>query len=165
MAQENMVSCNTNYDYDHDSDHIPIFSEWNLQVQEKAEDYRLQFKNTDLRKLCDNLTKSLYYFPHTPALDPNELNNQVELLVKIIEEAMIMSTPKERLCARSIPDLMNSAKRHKCKLFGLKKYLIGTPQRKTGRSTEWREHLREDSSTKKNGIAITSTVKKHVIFL
>lgn len=79
--RENMVFCDISQDYDYDSDHMPILSEWKLQVQEKSEDSRLQFKKTNFCKLCDSLTQGLYHSLQTPALHNDELDDQVELLV------------------------------------------------------------------------------------
>lgn len=81
MTSRKYGFCDISQDHDHDSDHMPILSELNLQVQEKSEDSRLQFKKTDFRKLYKSLTQSLYHFPQTPALHNDELDDQVELLV------------------------------------------------------------------------------------
>ena len=97
-----MVFCNISQNHDHDSDHMPILSAWNLQAQEKSEDSRLQFKKTHFRKLYGSLTQSFYQFLQTPKLHNNELDYEVELLVNIIDEAMNMSMPKQRLCTCSI---------------------------------------------------------------
>ena len=39
--RENMASCDISQDHDHDSYHMPILLEWNLQIREKSEDSRL----------------------------------------------------------------------------------------------------------------------------
>lgn len=68
LLRENMIFCDISQYHDHDSDHNPILSEWNLPVEEKSEDPRLQFQKTDFRKLCNSLTQTLHHFPQTPAI-------------------------------------------------------------------------------------------------
>ncbi len=41
QIRENMIKCDISQEHDHDSDHMPIFSEWNLQVKEEIEITRL----------------------------------------------------------------------------------------------------------------------------
>lgn len=37
QIRENMIKCDISQEYDHNSDYMPISSEWNLQLKEKIE--------------------------------------------------------------------------------------------------------------------------------
>lgn len=71
--------------------------------------------------------QSLYHFLQTPALYNNELDDQVELLVNIIDEAMNMSTLKQQLCAQSISGFDEDCKEAQMQARRLKKIYNQNP--------------------------------------
>lgn len=133
QTRENIIKCDKSQEHDHDSDHMPISSEWNLQLKEKIEIPWLQFKKTDIGKLCKILSQDLCILPWLPILSETELDSQVELLIKIIVRAMNKSTPKQRLCARSMPGFDEECKELQMRAHRLKKAYHQNPLADTGK--------------------------------
>lgn len=73
--------------------------------------------------------------PQSPILFEAELDSQLELLIKIINRAINESTPKQRLCARSLPGFDEECKELQMRARRLKKAYNWNPSADT-----WEEY-------------------------
>ena len=55
LLVDNLISCSTLNEHDHDSDYLPIFSSWNLWTMVRPLEKRKYFKKTDIKELVDTL--------------------------------------------------------------------------------------------------------------
>ncbi len=51
LLVDSLISCNTSDEHDHDSDHLPILSSWNLRKLSRPSEEKRYFKKTDIKKL------------------------------------------------------------------------------------------------------------------
>lgn len=118
---------------------------------------------TDIGKLCKSLSQGLCNFPQVPILSEFELDNQVELLVKIIDKAINESTPKQRLCARSIPGFDEECKEAQMRARRFKKTYNRNPSAETWEEYRLAGAVKGRLIDKKKKMAIASIVKKLAI--
>ncbi len=103
LLSESLIYCKIAEEFDYDSDHQLILSEWTLQMIDKPIDSRRLLGKMDLALLIKTLQQNLVNIPHLPSWIAKELDEKVLSLVKAIDTAMDISIPKTRLCSKSIP--------------------------------------------------------------
>lgn len=110
LLSESLISCGIAEQFDHDSDHQPIFSHWFLETVSRPCDFRRQLTKIDTTLMIKTLKKNLAYISYTFATTAQELDEKVSLLIKTIEIAIDASIPLSRLCSKSVPRFDESCK-------------------------------------------------------
>ena len=59
LVVDSLISYNTSDKHDHNSNHLPILSTWNLQKMVRPLEKKKHFKKTDIKKLVDMLKGEL----------------------------------------------------------------------------------------------------------
>lgn len=133
LLSESHISCKIAEEFDHDSDHQPILSEWTLQMIDKPVDSRRLLAKMDLALLIKTLQQNLANIPNLPSRTTEELDEKVISLVKFIDIAMDISIPKARLCPKSIPGCDEECKDAQMRARKLKKSGREKTQKRAGR--------------------------------
>ena len=121
LLSESLVCCKIAEDFDHDSDHQPILSEWTLQMIDKPADSRRLLAKMDCVLLIKTLQENLASISPLSSKTAKELDEKVISLVEAIDTAMDASIPRSKLCARSIPGFDEDCKDAQMRARRLKK--------------------------------------------
>ncbi len=100
---ESLIFCKVSKDNEYGSDHYPIITRFNLQTIQKEEQTRHQLKRTDIQKLRQTMSEKVIAFRNLDLGSTKKIDNQVQALVKAIQEAVEISTPMVKMCSKSKP--------------------------------------------------------------
>ena len=121
VLAESLISCGIAEKFDHDSDHQPILSQWTLQTVDKPQDCRRLLSKMDNTVMIKTLQGGLANISLSSSKIPGELDKKVISLVNAIDKAIDVSTPRARLCLRSVPGFDKECKNAQMKARRLKK--------------------------------------------
>lgn len=127
---ESLISCKVSQDNEYGSDHYPIITRFNLQTIQREEQARHQFKRTDIQKLRQAMSEKTLALGNLDLDSTEKIDNQVQALVKAIQEAVEISTPMVKICSRSKPGFTLECKEAQMKARRLRKIFnrLGTEE-------------------------------------
>ncbi len=121
LFSESLISCGIDDEFDKDSDHRPILSQWILQTIDRPLSSRLLLSKMDLPKPKKALLEKLAKDPQRHFQTANELDAQVYSLIGAIETAIARAILKARLSPKSVPGFDEECKETQMKARRLKK--------------------------------------------
>ena len=134
LLSESLISCGIAEEFDHDSDHLPILSQWTLQTVDKPQDSRRLLSKMDNTAMLKTLKDGLANISLASSKTTDELDEKVISLVNAIDKAIDVSTPRARLCPRSVPGFDEECKGAQMRARRLKKIW-----KKEGTEESWEE--------------------------
>lgn len=121
LLSESLIYCKIAEEFDHNSDHQLILSEWIVQMIGQPVDSRRLLAKMDLALLIETLQQNLANILHLPSQTAKKLDEKVIFLVKAIDTVMDISIPKVRLCPKSISEFDEECKDAQIRARRLKK--------------------------------------------
>ncbi len=100
---ESLISYKVSKDNKYGSDHYSIITRFNLQTIQREEQARHQLKRIDIQKLQEAMSKKVIAFGNLDLDSTEKIHNQVQALVKAIQEAVEISTLMVKIYSRSKP--------------------------------------------------------------
>ena len=85
------------------SDHRPVLSSFNLETIEQVVEPRRQFKETNIKVLCEVMLKDSVGISDLPFQSTSDIDKFLKALISAINKFIIASTPLCRITARSKP--------------------------------------------------------------
>ena len=121
LLVDSLISCNISDEHDHDSDHLPILSSWNLRTLSSLLKEKRYFKKTDIKKLTAALLSELTDDVRTAPRSTQELDQQVGILITALTKAIEVSTLILRVSPRSVLGFDEECKEAQMRARRLKK--------------------------------------------
>lgn len=121
LISESLISCKVAKEIDYESDHYSIITRLNLQIIQREEQLRRQFKKTDIPKLQAAINEKISDLSRHNLDSKEKIDEQVLALVSIIQEAIEVSTPKVKISPRSKPGFDRESKEAQVKARRLRK--------------------------------------------
>ena len=100
---ERLITWKIRSDSEYESDHRPILSLFDLKTIEQVGEPRCQFKETNVKVLCEVMFKNSAGISDLSLRCINDIDKFLEALVSAINKSIIASTPLRRITARSNP--------------------------------------------------------------
>ena len=121
FISESLISCKVAKEIDYGSDHYPIITRFNLQTIQKEEQLRRQFKKTDTSKLRTAMSEKITALRKDDLDSKEKIDEQVQALVNVIQQAIEASTPLVKISHRSKPGFDRECKEAQVKARRLRK--------------------------------------------
>ncbi len=158
---ESLISCKVSKDNEYGSDHYLIIMCFNLQTIQRKEQVRHQSKRTDIQKLQKAMSEKVIAFGNLDLDSTEKIDNQVQALVKAIQEAVEISIPMVKICSRSKPGFTLGCREAEMKARRLRKMF-----NRLGTDEAWEEYRAAHSEAgyiikKQVGKLIENLAKKH----
>lgn len=121
FISESLISCKVIKEIDYGSDHYPIISRLNLQIIQREEQLRRQFKKTDILKLRAAINKKISDLSRHDLDSKEKIDKEVQALFSIIQEAIEVSAPLVKISPRSKPGFDRECKKAQVQAQGLRR--------------------------------------------
>lgn len=121
LLSESLIFCGIAEEFDYDSDHQSILLQWTLQTIDKPQDSRRLLSKIDNSAIIKTLKGGLANISLFSSKILDKLDEKLISLINTINKAIDASTPRARLCPRSVPGLNKKCKDAQMRARRLKK--------------------------------------------
>ncbi len=121
LLSESFIPWDLAGNFDPDSDHKPIQSNWTMRIIDNQLSFQLLLTKIDILALTKTLTKRLAKDPLCLSIMPDELDIKVHSLISDIDTPITLAVSKATLSPKSVPGFDEGCKERQMKARIIKK--------------------------------------------